>query len=130
MSFLESLAAIFGTDDNVESDFGWQSVSSEVSLSEIIMASNHKPQVIYKHSTRCATSFFALKNVQSLSEEVKEKADFYMVDVISQRGLSAHIAEQVGVRHESPQLIILKEEKVFWNGSHHSVNIESLETNI
>jgi len=127
MSFLQSLGKIFGTDSEGVSDFGWQEITSEESLSEVIMASNQKTQVIYKHSTRCATSFFALKDLQSLSAEIKEKAEFYMVDVISQRGLSSKIGGELGVSHESPQLIILKDGEVFWHGSHNRVTAKSIE---
>lgn len=121
---------MFNTESGSTSDFCWNSINDEEVLQEIVMASNTKPQVIYKHSTRCATSFFALKNLQGLSKEGREKADFYMVDVIGQRKLSFQIAEQLGVQHESPQLIILKDGEVYWHGSHHNVNAEAMEANI
>lgn len=127
MSFFEKLGDIFNPESESKADFGWKSIQDD--LSDIVMASNTKPQVIYKHSTRCATSFFALKNVQSLSEEGRRQADFYMVDVIGERNVSSQIAEDLGVRHESPQLIILKDGEVSWHGSHHRVNVEALEAN-
>lgn len=130
MSFFQTLGRIFRIDDDGRSDLDWQAFSSEEKLSEIIQASGQKPQVIYKHSTRCATSFFALKNIQGLSEEVKEKAEFYIVDVIKQREFSYYIAERFGIRHESPQVLILKNGDVIWNGSHHQVNAESIQTYI
>lgn len=130
MSLFKKLGSIFNSESSNGPDFGWHSISEEGEIAEILLSSNDKPQVIYKHSTRCATSFFALKNVQGLAEAVREKADFYMVDVIGQRRLSFQIAEQLGVRHESPQLIILKDGEVFWHGSHHNVNDEVLAANI
>ncbi|HET8864905.1 MAG TPA: bacillithiol system redox-active protein YtxJ [Gracilimonas sp.] len=130
MRFFQSLNRIFGMDNDGGSDLDWKKVSSKENLSEIIKASGQKPQVIYKHSTRCATSFFALKNIQGLSEETKEKAEFYIVDVIKQRELSYFIAERFGIKHESPQVFILRNGDVLWNGSHHEVNAESLQTYI
>lgn len=130
MSFFQKIGDIFNPKGESDIDFEWQSISDKEGLRAIVMASNSKPQIIYKHSTRCATSFFALKNVQRLSKEMKKKADFYMVDVIGERKVSFQIAEDLGVRHESPQLIILKDGEVSWHGSHHRVNVEALEANI
>lgn len=130
MSLFKKIGDIFNSESESKADFGWASMHVEDELSDMLKASNTKPQVIYKHSNRCATSFFALKNIQRLSEEERRKADFYMVDVIGQRALSSQISEMLGVRHESPQLIILKDGEVCWHGSHHNVGAEAIEVNI
>ncbi len=130
MSFFQKLGDIFNPESESRADFGWRSINDDDALREIVMASNTKPQVIYKHSTRCATSFFALKNVQRISGEGRKKADFYMVDVIGQRTLSFQVAELLGIHHESPQLIILKDGEVCWHGAHQNVGAEAVEVNI
>lgn len=130
MSFFKKLGGIFTSESDNTTDFGWNSISDKGEVDDLLLSSNKKPQVIYKHSSRCATSFFALKNIQDLSEEVREKADFYMVNVIGERAISRHIAETFGIRHESPQLIILKDGEVFWHGSHHNVTAELIRANL
>lgn len=130
MSFIKTLGSMFGTDREGKTDLDFKTISDEADISDILSASYKRTQVIYKHSTRCATSFFALKNIQQLPDEAKARADFYMIDVIGQRKLSTQVAEQLNVRHESPQLILLKDAEVYWHGSHHQVNAEALEANI
>ncbi len=44
-----------------------------------------------------------------------------LVDVLSQRPLSQAIAAQFGVRHESPQILIIEDGEVIWHASHRGV---------
>ncbi len=104
----------------------WEIISNEHQLDEIILLSEGKPQVILKHSNQCGTSFFAKKNLEMIDGKYLEGVDLYLVDVISQRGLSTILGEKVGVRHQSPQLIVLFNGKVIWHGSHQHVNEENL----
>ena len=128
MSVLQSIANLFGTEgEQNKNPFGWKDISKEQELSDIMKASRQKVQVIYKHSSRCATSYFALKNIESISPVGQEQADFFMVDVIGQRPLSMYIADALGIRHESPQLFVIKHEEVIWHGSHHQVQAETLD---
>ncbi|SMO53679.1 bacillithiol system redox-active protein YtxJ [Gracilimonas mengyeensis] len=126
MGFFDTLFGGEG-EDNASSTINWENIHSEEELDDILMASNQKPQVIYKHSPRCATSFFALKNLKALSAEDARKADFYLVDVIAERSISNLVAEKLGIRHESPQLFIIKNGDVQWHGSHHQVNSDVVE---
>lgn len=83
--------------------------------------------IIYKHSYTCGTSIFAKTRVeQSFKNDLPENAHFYFVDVSTHRSVSNAIAERSGVRHESPQLIIIHEGKVLWHGSHNQVNSEPI----
>jgi bacillithiol system protein YtxJ len=42
----------------------------------------------------------------------------YFVDVIAERPLSQLIAAKTGVRHESPQALLVKDGKVIYSDSH------------
>ncbi|MEX0610230.1 MAG: bacillithiol system redox-active protein YtxJ [Balneolaceae bacterium] len=121
------LDKLFG-GEKAETDFGWDVISTEEEVDEILLASNYKPQVIFKHSTRCATSFFARTSLETFPESEKQNADFYLVDVISNRPVSLYLADKFGVRHESPQLIIIKNGEILWHGSHHEVQVEKLKS--
>lgn len=44
-----------------------------------------------------------------------------LVDVLSQRPLSQAIEAQFGVRHESPQILIIEDGEVLWHASHRGV---------
>jgi bacillithiol system protein YtxJ len=128
MSFFGRLNNMFGSKGDASSKMDWQKLSVEEDVEHLISASSEKPQILYKHSTRCATSYFALKNIEMLSPLEKQQADFYMVDVIGQRPLSMYIADMLGIRHESPQLFVFKNGEVSWHGSHNQIQTDVIRT--
>lgn len=130
MSFIKDFKNIFNTNEAKKRGIPWKQLSEEGEIAEVLSASEQKPQVIYKHSTRCATSFFALKNLETLSEDKYDRADYHMVNVIKDPSLSQYIAEKLNIIHESPQLLLLENKKVSWNGSHQAVQSEILEARL
>ena len=75
---------------------------------------------IYKHSSRCGVSLFAMKRLFAVDPREYER--WVYIDVVAQRSLSLAVAEELKVRHESPQLTMLVDGKVMAHGSHHRVN--------
>ena len=51
-----------------------------------------KPIIIFKHSYRCSISSMALNRIESIHQEITQKANFVLVDVIKQRDLSLQIS--------------------------------------
>lgn len=121
MSILGKLGSLFETESEPSTGLDWKNLTVEEELDHILSESTRKPQVLYKHSSRCATSFFALKNIETLNPLEQEQADFYLVDVIAQRELSRYIADKFGIRHESPQLFVFKNGEIVWHGSHNQI---------
>lgn len=95
---------------------------------EIDAVFNHseKPQIFYKHSYRCSTALFTKNSLDTGIEEVGKYADMYLIDVVDMREISMYIAEKTGVKHESPQLILLQNGQPFWHTSHGEVQLENL----
>ncbi len=124
MSFFGKLGNIFGSEGGSSPKMDWQKLSVEEEVDHLISASSEKPQVLYKHSSRCATSYFTLKNIETLTSLEKEQVDFFMVDVIGQRPLSMYIADKLDVRHESPQLFVFKDGEIIWHGSHNQIQAD------
>jgi bacillithiol system protein YtxJ len=77
--------------------------------------------VIFKHSTTCGRSAMALQEVEDLVAR-DPSADVSMVSVQSASRVSNEIARRFGVRHESPQALIIDRGVVRWHGSHFRVN--------
>ena len=46
------------------------------------------------------------------------------------RDVSNALAEKTGIRHESPQAIVLKDEKPIYHASHYDVTAEDVERNL
>ena len=49
-------------------------------------------------------------------------SQFYLLDLLSYRSLSDQISSDFGIKHESPQLLIIKDEKCILHASHRAVN--------
>ena len=81
--------------------------------------------LVYKHSTRCPVSAMAMDEVRRLVGE-RPDAPVWVVDVIVQRRLSVEVAERTGVRHESPQAILLAGGEVVYDASHFEVRADEL----
>lgn len=123
MSIFGSLRNIIGGPQEESSLWGQPQTESEI---DKIMGKSEKPQVIYKHSYSCAVSLFAKSSLESDLESAAEKADLYLINVIAQRPLSNAVAAKTGVRHESPQLLVIHDGNVFWSASHGSVRADKL----
>lgn len=77
--------------------------------------------MIFKHSPLCGLSAVAPTQVRWLPT-LHPDLPIRQVDVVGQRGLSQQIAEDLGIRHESPQAILLVDGSMVWAGSQHGVN--------
>jgi len=87
-----------------------------------------RPQVIFKNSTRCSVSSGALSRLNRNDDP--ENADFYLLDLIRYRHISNEIAEQFGITHESPQLLLIWQGKVVYHESHSRISFDELDQQI
>lgn len=116
---------MFGVHSNKE-HFEWDEITSTEEVDEIHLASNAKIQVIYKHSRSCGVCYISRNSLEKMEDDIRESIDLYMVDVIRDRPISKYISEKYGIRHESPQMLIIKEGEVIWHGSHYKVKLDNL----
>ena len=103
----------------------WISLTDESQLQEIASRSQSKPQVIFKHSTRCSISAVALQRMQKAQQP--DGIDFHFLDLIAHRSLSNKVAEVFGVHHESPQVLLIKDGKCIFDESHLGISMKDLE---
>ncbi|MFY0644026.1 MAG: bacillithiol system redox-active protein YtxJ [Bacteroidia bacterium] len=78
--------------------------------------------VLFKHSYRCSISSVALNRLQNLCDDLNKGQKAILLDVIAQRDLSNNIASKFQIKHESPQLIIVKNGKAVYHASHFDIN--------
>ena len=76
--------------------------------------------IVYKHSTRCPTSWNAMREVEQFLQQTKD-IPVFLVNVVTHRSLSQRIAEDLDVRHESPQAILLRSGEVAEHTSHRRI---------
>lgn len=109
----------------------WIHLDSEEKLAEATTASQTKPVVLFKHSTTCSISNTALNRLERNwnSEDVAETQAYYL-DLLSYRQLSRQIAEKFQVEHQSPQVLIIQNEKSVYDTSHFDINYPTIKTEI
>lgn len=107
----------------------WNQPGSENDL-DLIFNKSDKIQAIFKHSRACGTSAFTLRSMEKILPDELGKVDFHIVEVRNQRKLSNYISGKTGVRHESPQLIFIKNGKVLWDVSHSAIYPQSVKKHI
>lgn len=103
------------------SNFPWQTLTNLTQLGAIVEASNHKPLLIFKHSTRCGISRMVLSQFEA-DYDITINADLHYLDLLSHRDISNAIAQRFNVVHQSPQLLIIKNENVIAHASHGAIN--------
>ncbi len=102
----------------------WIQLTSEQQLSEISEKSSERPQVIFKHSTRCSISAVALKRLEK--GHPPADVDFYFLDLIQYRNISNKVAETFGVSHESPQVLMIKKGQCTFDDSHLGISMSGI----
>ncbi len=118
---------IFGKDQENSHNIAWKSMRSMDDLKKAMELSEHLPVVIFKHSTRCSISSMALSRLERAWDfEENEAPAMYFLDLIAYREISNQIAQDLGVRHESPQMILLENGRAVYDSSHSAISAEGL----
>ncbi|MER3376804.1 MAG: bacillithiol system redox-active protein YtxJ [Allomuricauda sp.] len=107
----------------------WVHLESLDQLEGIVEKSKHRPQIIYKHSMTCGISGMTLRMFNGSYEQDTE-CDFYFLTIQSHRDISNAVASQFGVRHESPQLLVIKDGKVTFHTSHGAISDINLKNHL
>lgn len=102
----------------------WKEFTSEEGLEEIKQRSTEKPQVIFKHSTRCSISTMAKSRLERAT--APQGIDFNYLDLIAHRSTSSKIAELFDVEHASPQVLIIKDGACIYDESHNAINMDEI----
>ncbi len=102
----------------------WIDLTEEKQLEQIKGLSAVKAQVIFKHSTRCNISGIAKGRLERASSF--PDVDFYYLDLIKYRNLSAKIAEDFNVYHESPQVLVIKNGSCVYDESHNGITMDEI----
>ena len=102
----------------------WIPLTTEDQLLDIEKKYSSKPQVIFKHSTRCSTSSMVLNRLER--SKSSDAVDFYFLDLIQYRPISAQIAEKFHVAHESPQVLVIKNGSCTFDESHMAINMDEI----
>lgn len=102
----------------------WIPLQTEAQLEDIRQRSADRPQIIFKHSTRCSTSQLVKNRLERTP--LPPTVDFYYLDLLSYRPVSNKIAETFDVHHESPQILVIRDGKCVFEESHLGITMDSI----
>jgi len=104
----------------------FQSLETDDQFSQLLEDSLHRPQIIFKHSTRCSISSMALARFNGKMHLFDDNASLWLLDLIQFREISDRIAETCLVKHESPQLLVLSAGKSVYHCNHLDIRPENI----
>ena len=102
----------------------WKALKNEAELDEIKLRSEKRPQVIFKHSTRCSISSVIKSRLEK--SVPAEEVDFYFLDLIAYRSISNKVASEFLIEHESPQILVIKNRECVYDESHNGITMSEI----
>ena len=94
-------------------------IDDHTALDNLLSDSKQKPVILFKHSNACPISARAYREMEKLE-------DVNLLEIQAAPEISREVEKLTGVRHESPQVILLREGKAVWDASHFAVNAASV----
>jgi bacillithiol system protein YtxJ len=102
-------------------------LTSEDEWEARLTESETTPFFVFKHSTTCPISASAHNRVIGyVGNAGADSPEIVMVKVIESRPVSNVIAGALGVTHQSPQMILVKNGAAVWDASHHFIQAEAI----
>ena len=96
-------------------------VSDAAALEELFERSNTEPVLLFKHSNACPISARAYRQMQ----EVKTPVSLLVVQ--DSRDASREVEQRTGIRHETPQALVIRNGRAVWNASHFDITASAVE---
>ena len=93
-------------------------------LDRLFAESHVRPVVIFKHSTVCGISAGVYREVATVASDIN------VVTIQTHRHVSNEIALRTGVRHESPQAIVIRNGEPVYHASHYDIEAEHIEAKL
>lgn len=125
MSLFNSLFGNSEEKKKAGSKINWIPLQFVGQLDEMVAISDQKPALIFKHSTRCSISRFALKQFEN-EFALEDSVDAYFLDLLEYRDISNEIANRFQVMHQSPQLLLIKNGQSVYDASHSDIDAGDL----
>lgn len=105
----------------------YREIMTTESLAEALESSERQTVLFFKHSATCGVSVRAFNEFQKYLESPEGSlARNYVIVVQKSRDASNELARLVGVEHESPQAIIVRNGRAVWNDSHLAIKSQRL----
>tara|TARA_B110000003_G_scaffold53347_1_gene53128 strand:- start:81656 stop:82042 length:387 start_codon:yes stop_codon:yes gene_type:complete len=112
---------------NTHNNINWIPLTSIDQLKKIREQSKLETVFLFKHSTRCGISSIVLKRFEKLFDEDIINVKVYYLDLLNYRNVSNEVANIFQVIHQSPQLLIVRNQSVVLNVSHYDITTVNIK---
>jgi bacillithiol system protein YtxJ len=105
-----------------------ETIESLPALDALIERSRETPVWVFKHSLTCPISSSAWSEFARFAGRPAAPGAVYaLIEIQRARPVSNALAERTGVRHQSPQALLLRDARVVWHASHYDIQVAALE---
>ena len=105
----------------------FRELTTVADLDTALAESSERPVLLFKHSHTCGISAMAFDQMEAHLADRPFSVRYGLVTVQTDRTVSDEIANRLGVRHETPQVILVRDGQVVWHASHFHVNAKEVE---
>lgn len=96
-------------------------INGTADFEQLLARSMDAPVILFKHSSTCPISSAAYQQMSRVA------GDISLVVVQRARDVSKEIEERTGIRHQSPQTIVLRNGQAVWSASHFNITADAVE---
>jgi len=121
MSFMKSLFKNKESKVESNSNVHWIPLISIEQINTIKEQSKSETVLIFKHSTRCGISSMVIKRFENMFDETMQNIKVYYLDLLNYRSVSDEVGYAFQVMHQSPQLLVVKDEMAVETASHYDI---------
>lgn len=108
----------------------YQEIESIEQWESLLEQSGERAVLLLKHSTACPISGAAFKEFKVYTRKPKRPIVCALVKVIESRPVSNDIEAKLGIKHESPQALLIRDGQTLWHASHWDITFERIEQQV
>lgn len=110
-----------------ETNVNWIPLNSLEQIKTIKELSKSETILVFKHSTRCGISGMVIKRFENLFDSSMNNIKVYYLDLLNFRAISDEVGYSFQAQHQSPQLLIIRNEVAVLNVSHYDITTVNIQ---
>lgn len=96
-------------------------------IEPLFAADRGLPVILFKHSLTCPISTAAFREYERyLGSVAPDTVEYTLIEIQNARDVSQAVTDRSGVKHESPQALLVRNGEVVWHASHWDITEKTL----
>lgn len=96
-------------------------VADSAALEQLFARSQDEPVLLFKHDPACPISASAHRQLEHMEAPVP------LVDVANNQDVAEDVTARTGVKHASPQVIVLRSGNAVWSASLYDITADAVQ---